>query len=282
MYLFLSTLLCASPSVTVVTHCGADGGCDLLQETLRQAAVAEGLRLVDGGAYELSASPAGNTVFFELRGDAGVQLIAHTDEVHYRSPHRAADLGLFLSALTLATLPIALELHSPTSDQDRQQAWSLVSRRMLKNGITKGTKSWGPTEARGQKFVVRFSTPRVLRHRVLLDGEVLVSDADFDEVSPDSDEAREAQYSVSQLLSDFVRELDRAEAVELGPGTGTLFVQIVNGHFRNTQIRDNPALLGSIAFGGRQLVAAVPFPLAGATRILVPFKVSRVATKTGR
>lgn len=279
MHTLLLTLLAASPSVTVVTHCKADGGCDLLHETLRQAASAEGLRLVDGGVYELVASPAGNTVFFELRSDAGVQLISHTDEVHYRAPHQAADLGLFFSAITLVTLPIALDLHSPTSDRDRQQAWSLVSRRMLKNGLTRGTKSWGPTEARGQKFVVRLLTPRVLRHRVLEEGDLLVSDADFEEVSPDSDEGREAQYSVSQLLGEFVRELDAAEAVEVGPGTGTLFVQIVNGQFRNTQLRDNPALAGSIPFGGRRLVMAVPFPLAGATRVLVPFKVSRVATK---
>lgn len=285
MHILLFSLLAASPSVSVVTHCEGDGGCALLDETLRQAAAAEGLGLVDGGVWELSARPAGNTVFFELRSDAGVQLIAHTDELHYREPHRAADLGLLFSAITLVTLPIALDLHSPTSDRDRQQAWSLVSRRMLKNGVTKGTKSWGPTEARGQKFVVRFSAPRVLRHPVLEDGEVLVSDSDFDEVSRDSDEGREAQYSVSQLLGEFVRELDGAEAVDLGPGTGTLFVQMVNGHFRNTQLRDNPALLKSIPFGGRRLVMAVPFPLVGATRVLVPFQVSRVkagATKPGR
>lgn len=282
MHTLLFTLLAAAPSVSVVTHCEADAGCALLDEALRQAAAAEGHGVVDGGAWELSAWPAGNTVFFELRSDAGVQLITHTDELNYREPHRGADLALFFSVLTVVTAPMALELHAPTTEQDRQQAWSLVSRRLLKSGIAKGTKWWGPTEARGQKFVVRFSTPRVLRHRVLEDGEVLASDADFEEVSPDSDEGREARYSVSQLLGGFVRELDGTDAVEVGSGTGTLFVQIVNGHFRNTQIRDNSALLGSIPFGGRRLVAAVPFPLRGATRILVPFRVSRVATKTGR
>ena len=70
---------------------------------------AQHVQLVEGeadGGLQLQARALANAVVFELRDDAGLRVIAHTDLTHYRAPHSTGDTFVLLGILTVVGAPL--------------------------------------------------------------------------------------------------------------------------------------------------------------------------------
>ncbi|MCP3141935.1 hypothetical protein [Pyxidicoccus xibeiensis] len=249
-----------------------------------EAAMAVGIKAerlgsaaADAYDFELLAKVQPVAVFFELRDRKGIRLIAHTDVAEYRAPHAASDTLVSLGFVTLLFAPLAYELHQPTTLADRSRAWTLMTRRVIRQGIRGGKSYVGAREARSKQWRVEFGTPEVRRKRVLADYEVLAQDSDFELATEGSDEVLEATYSVSLLLPELVSLLDSAESIEIGDGKATLVVQMIEGRFHpSLQVRGNAALSRTLPRSSKHVPPrARAISLPGATRVLVPVTLRR-------
>lgn len=237
-----------------------------------------GSAAADAYDFELVAKVQPIAVFFELRDRKGIRLIAHTDVAEYRAPHAASDGLVFLgfSAL-IAFAPIAYELHQPTTLADRSRAWTVMTRRVIRQGIRGGKSYVGAREGRSKQWRVDFGTPEVRRKRVIADDEVLAQDSDFELATAGSDEVLEATYSASLVLPELISLLDSAESIEIGDGKATLVVQMIEGRFHpSLQVRGNAALSRTLPRSSKLVPPrARAISLPGATRVLVPVTLRR-------
>ncbi len=236
-----------------------------------------GSAAADAYDFELVAKVQPIAVFFELRDRKGIRLIAHTDVAEYRAPHAASDGLVLLGFSTLVFAPIAYDLHQPTTLADRSRAWTVMTRRVIRQGIRGGKSYVGAREGRSKQWRVDFGTPEVRRKRVIADDEVLAQDSDFELATAGSDEVLEATYSASLLLPELVSLLDSAESIEIGDGKATLVVQMIEGRFHpSLQVRGNAALSRTLPRSSKLVpprTRAISLP--GATRVLVPVTLRR-------
>jgi hypothetical protein len=131
----------------------------------------------------------------------------------YRAPYANQDAAVALAFLTVVLAPIAYDLHHPTTLADRARAWTVMTRRVIRQAL-RGHKTYlGAREARGARWTLRFGTSEVRRHPDLAQDTVLTSDADFDPVAAGSDDALEAAYSASLLLPELVQLFDQTDAL---------------------------------------------------------------------
>lgn len=253
--------------------------CKAVEAAMAVGVKAERLGSATADAYdfELVAKVQPIAVFFELRDRKGIRLIAHTDVAEYRAPHATSDGLVLLGFFTLALAPIAYDLHQPTTLEDRSRAWTVMTRRVIRQGILGGKSYVGAREGRSKKWRVDFGTPEVRRKRVIADDEVLAQDSDFELATAGSDEALEATYSASLLLPELVSLLDSAESIEIGDGKATLVVQMIEGRFHpSLQVRGNAALSRTLPRSSKLVpprTRAISLP--GATRVLVPVTLRR-------
>lgn len=95
----------------------------------------------------------------------------------------------------------------------------------------------------------------------------------------DSVDALEASYSASLLLPALVQLLDDTDGLAVGDGKATLVVQTIDGRFHpSLVVRGNAALSRSLPRSSKLVPPRAPaIHLAGATRILIPITVTRLA-----
>src|SRR3990167_9034635 len=84
-------------------------------EAVRAAAKAEKWTLEEEAPLRLRVVVKKHLAFFELSDAQGIRVIAHTDQTHYREPHRSVDGLLFLIAFTIVAIPLVVELSPPTT-----------------------------------------------------------------------------------------------------------------------------------------------------------------------
>lgn len=263
-------------SVSIDCHT-EEATCAAALEAVQTAVKAEKWPLADEAPLRLRVVVKPSVAFFELADEKGVRLITHTDVTHYRAPHSVAD-GLFLmSILTVATIPIAIELQPPTTLADRVAAWTTMTRQVLRKGAARSDRWTGPGEVRGRRWSIVVGAPRVLRRADLEQDMILDGDDDFQELAPDAQEALEALYAARLVLPGLVELLDAQEGLKPGDGKATLVIQSIEGRFlANMRVKDNAALSGALPLRTKGLAVGAPsFPLKGATRVLLPVTVKR-------
>ena len=288
----LGSWLLAAP-ITVVPHveCGAPAErCDAVRATLASAAQKESMTVADAarcgdtaGCVELWAKVQAVPVTFELRDARGLRFIAQTSVTEYREPHSSSDGLVMLGFLTVVFAPIAYDLRAPTTRADEERAWTLMARRVLRQGAREQKTYLGVKEARGQRFAVTLGTPGVRGVRSVTEDQIVL-EKDFEPVAPESDEAKEAAYGAGVVLSGIVSALDETPDVDIGDGKARLVViHDAHGQFRPlVRVSDNKALNLSdrLRFRLKLMVPrAQGVPIPGYTLIDMPITIRRLGKK---
>lgn len=288
----LGSWLLAAP-IAVVPHveCGAPAErCDAVRASLSGAVQKESMTVLDAarcgdtaGCVELWAKVQAVPVTFELRDARGLRFIAQTSTLEYREPHKNSDGLVMLGFLTVAAAPIAYQLRAPTTRADEERAWTLMARRVLRQGAREQKTYLGVREVRGQRFVVAMDTPVVRGVRKVAEDQVIL-EGDFEPVAPDSDEAKEATYGAGIVLSEVVRALDEIPDLDIGDGKARLLTMHgASGHFRQiVRISDNAALARNdrLRLGLKRAVfGALGVPIPGFTLIDIPLTIRRLGKK---
>ncbi|GMU63256.1 MAG: hypothetical protein AMXMBFR34_50190 [Myxococcaceae bacterium] len=273
----LLVVLGAAPQVALSVECHAEESlCAAALEAVQAGAKAEKWANTPDAPLKLRVVVKPHVAFFELADSQGIRLITHTDVTHYRAPHTVADGLMLLSILTVATIPIAVELVPPTSRSDMEAAWTAMTRQVLKKSSGKQRGWIGPGEVRGKHWSVTVGPARVLRRPVVEELMFLDGDDDFEALAAGTPEALEAEYAARLVLPTLVSRLDSQTDAKLSDGKGTLLIQSVDGRFLpNTVVRDGEGL-SWFPITIKAAAAGQPsFPLKGATRVLLPITVKR-------
>ena len=159
-----STSFAAQQRLSTSVDCHTDEAtCAAALEAVRAGVTAEKWANADDAPLRLKVVVKPHAAFFELGDEKGLRVITHTDATEYRASHAVAD-GLFLmSVLTVATIPIAVELMPATTLADKVKAWTAKTRQVLRKGSAQKERWTGPSEVRGTRWVITVGAVRVLR-----------------------------------------------------------------------------------------------------------------------